>query len=543
MDGVWIEDPGLRTYRTVVMGRRGAVACGHPLAAQAGIEALRHGANAADAAVVVASTLAVVEPMMSGVAGDGFYLYYSSRDGQATVINATGPAPQDATPEEFTSGMPAFGARSASVPGVLDGWSELNRRFGRWDFGDLLQGAIYYAREGFGVSRRFAEHAEEMGALADDETTARIFLPSGRPPRVGEKIVQRDLARTLQTIADGGVEAFYQGPLGARFAAAVQAQGGLISQLDLLDYEAEIADPIDTTYRGYTVLEAPPNSTGFTLLQELNLAELFDLRGMGFLSADAVHILVEIKKLAFLDRDAWGSDPRFFDAPLDELLSKERARHLADQIDPRRAIDRPIADPVRAAGDTTYFCVVDHFGNAVSGIQSLNGAFGAAVVAGDTGLLLNNRMRYWHLAPGHPNRLEPGKRVRHTMNPPLVLKDGDLKVVFGTPGADGQVQTNLQVLTSLLDFDLDPQQAVEAPRWRSYQPGGEANWPHTISDRLAVENRLPADVRDELADRGHRLEVVGPLAGGCNAMVIVRQEDGMLMAGCDPRRDGQAAAY
>jgi gamma-glutamyltranspeptidase/glutathione hydrolase len=543
MDASWSGEHGLRAYRPVIMGSRGAVACGHPLAAQAGAEALRHGASAADAAVVVASVLAVVEPMMSGVGGDGFFLHYNSQDGRAQVINATGPAPEEATAEAFAAGLPTYGAASASVPGLVDGWYELNQRFGSWDFGDLLQAAIYYAGEGFGATRRLVEFIEQSPALADDPETARVFLPAGRAPRLGEKIVQRDLARTLGIIATGGSEAFYRGPLGARFVAATRAKGGLISKYDLVDFTSELQEPISTTYRGYTVLEAPPNSTGFTLLQELNLAEQFDLRAMGPLSADLIHTLVEIKKLAFLDREAWGGDPRFVDAPLERLLSKAYARELAARVDPRAAAHLPVRAAVGAASDTTYFCVVDGRGNAVSGIQSINGAFGAATIAGDTGILLNNRMQYWHLETGHPNRLEPGKRVRHTMNPPLVLRDGQLRLVFGTPGADAQVQTNLQVLTHLIDFDLDPQQAVEAPRWRSHQPGGEANWPHTISDRLVVEDRLAPAVRDELARRGHQLELVGPLDGGCNAQVILRQPDGMLLAAADPRRDGYALAY
>jgi gamma-glutamyltranspeptidase/glutathione hydrolase len=525
------------------MGTRGAVACGHPLAAQAGAEALRHGLNAADAAVVVASTLAVVEPRMSGLCGDGYFLYFNARGAEATVINATGPSPQAATAELFASGIPVNGAITASVPGALDGWAELNRRFGRADFGDLLQSAIYYAREGFGVGRRYADSAAELNILADDADAARIFMPQGRVPRVGERIVQRDLARTLQMIADSGIEAFYGGPLGARFAAAVQAKGGLISEFDLVDFQCEIQPPISTTYRGYTVLEAPPNSTGFTLLQELNLAEQFDLRKLGYLSADTVHLLVEIKKLAFVDRDRWVADPRFFDAPIEELLSKEYAQQQLGELDLLRATNRPIGPPVATGSNTTYFCVVDGQGNAVSGIQSINDSFGAGVVAGDTGILLNNRMRYWHLSPRHPNFLEPGKRVRQTMNPPLVLKDGQLSIVFGTPGNVAQVQTNLQVLTNLLDFDLDPQQAVEAPRWRSFQPGGEGNYPHTISDRLALEDRFPSDVQRELSRRGHQVEIVDSLGGGCNAMVIVRQRDGLLLAAADPRREGYAQAF
>lgn len=543
MEGVWAEEGSLRTYRPVATGSRGAVACNHPLAAQAGLEALRHGANAADAAVVIASTLAVVEPMMSGLAGDGFYLHYRARDGQAVVVNGTGGAPLEATADRFADGIPERSARSASVPGVLDAWWALNQQFGRWEFGELLRAAIYYAREGFGATRRYAGFAVELAAVVEDEATARVFLPKGRAPAVGEKIVQAELARTLETIADGGVDAFYRGPLGARFVGGLRARGGLIDTLDLVDYAAEVQEPIQTTYRDYTVLEAPPNSTGFTLLQELNLAEQFDLAGMGLLSTNAIHTLVEIKKLAFLDREAWCGDPRFVQAPLEDLLSKEHARELAAQIDPRRAQNRAVALPA-ASSNTTYFCVVDGFGNAVSGIQSINEAWGAATLAGDTGLLLNNRMLYWHLEPDHPNALEPGKRVRHTMNPPLVLREGRLRAVFGTPGADGQVQTNLQVLTNLVDFGLDPQQAVEVPRWRSYQPGGESNWPHTISDELLVEDRLATEVREELAARGHRLAVCGPLDGRMGrAMAIVRLDDGMLLAGADPRGDGQTAAY
>jgi gamma-glutamyltranspeptidase len=542
MDGSWMGEDGLRTYRPVVMGTRGAVVCGHPLACQAGLEALRHGASAADAAVVVASTLAVVEPMMSGLGGDGFFLHYSARDGRSSVINASGPAPRGATVLRFEQGLPEAGAVSASVPGLLDGWWELNQHYGSWDFSALLQAAIQYAREGFGASRRYIYFASQAVGLANDEDAARIFLPQGRVPRLGEKIVQPELARTLQTIADGGAETFYRGPLGAGFAAAVQAKGGLIAEHDLIDYSCQVQDPVSTTYRGHNVLEAPPNSTGFTLLQELKLAEQFDLSSMGFMSADLIHTLVEIKKLAFLDRELC-ADPRFADTPIEELLSTSHAQQLASRIDPRRAADLPVRAALSAGAETTYFCVVDRQGNAVSGIQSINDSFGAAAVAGDTGILLNNRMRYWHLEQDHPNFLEPGKRVRHTMNPPLVLRDGQLRIVFGTPGADAQVQTNLQVLVSLLDFDLDPQQAVEAPRWRSYQPGGEANWPHTISDHLIVEDRLPAVAREELAARGHKLEIVGALEGGSSAQVIVRETNGMLLAGSDPRRDGYALAY
>jgi len=264
---------------------------------------------------------------------------------------------------------------------------------------------------------------------------------------------------------------------------------------------------------------------------------------MGALSADLVHTLVEAKKLAFADREQWSGDPRFVDAPLDELLSSQHLARRAAEIDPKRA-GRPEMVGATARVDTTYFCVVDGDGNAVSGIQSLNSAFGSGVTAGTTGILLNNRMTPWHLEPGHPNRLQPGKRVRHTMNPPMVFRNGELWAVLGTPGGDNQVQINLQVLTAMIDLGYDPQQAAEMPRWSSTQRGQEANWPHDCPDALNLEARFPAEVRADLAGRGHPVVEVGELDGPCSVEIIRRDAaTGMLMAGSDPRRDGWALAY
>jgi gamma-glutamyltranspeptidase/glutathione hydrolase len=282
---------------------------------------------------------------------------------------------------------------------------------------------------------------------------------------------------------------------------------------------------------------------GWVLLQELGIVEHFDLAAMGPLSADLVHTLVEAKKLAFADRELWSGDPRFAGAPLDELLSPEHLARRAGEIDPKRAATAGIA-AATAPGDTTYFCVVDGDGNAVSGIQSLNSAFGSGVTAGDTGILLNNRMTPWHLEPGHPNRLAPGKRVRHTMNPPMVFKDGELWAVFGTPGGDNQVQVNLQVLTAMVDLGYDPQQAAEMPRWSSTQPGQEANWPHDCPDALNLEGRFLDEVHADLAGRGHPVVRLGDLDGPCSVEIIRRDAaSGMLLAGSDPRRDGWALAY
>jgi gamma-glutamyltranspeptidase len=533
----------MRTYRPLIIGRRGAVAANHPLAAQAGLLALREGGNAVDAAVATAAALAVVEPMMSGLGGDGFYHVYDQATGRAVVFNGTGPAPSAATPERYAGGIPRIGPLSVSVPGTLAGLDAMHRGFGRLPWRDLFAEAITLAREGFGATRSYGHFAEEYrSTLAIDPGSAAIFLADGSPPPLGAPIVQPDLARSLEEIAADGADTFYRGRLARRLSAGLEAAGTLVSARDLEAFTAEAQEPIGIDYRGFTVLQAPPNSTGFVLLQELKIVEQFDLSRMGLLSADAVHLMVEAKKLAFADRERWGADPHSFEAPLDQLLSDNYAARLAAGIDMRRAA--PTRSVATAAGDTTYFCTADGNGNAVSGVQSINSGFGSGIVAGDTGILLNNRMSYWHLEPGHPNRLMPGRRVRHTMNPPIVLKDGALWCVFGTPGADNQVQINLQVLTAMIDFGLDPQQAAEMPRWTSNVPGQYANYPHNGEDALTVERRFPDAVRSELASRGHPVHAVGDLEGPCSIEIIRRDAaTGMLIAGSDPRRDGWALAW
>jgi len=355
-------------------------------------------------------------------------------------------------------------------------------------------------------------------------------------------VVQTDLARTLEEIAVEGAECLYRGALARRLADGCAEAGVLVGETDLAAFQAERQEPIAVDYRGFTVLEAPPNSTGFVLLQELKILENFDLQAMGLGSADLVHVMVEAKKLAFADRERWGADPRTLSPPFDELLSADYCARLAQRVDRARAAPtRAIAD---AAGDTTYFCTADGDGNAVSGIQSINSAWGSGVTAGATGILLNNRMAYWHLDPAHPNSLRPGRRVRHTMNPPLVLKDGALWAVFGTPGADNQVQINFQIAAAMLDFGLDPQQAAELPRWTSNVPGQYANYPHDGPDVLTMERRFPEEVRRELKRRGHPVDTVGDLEGPCSVEIIRRDAaTGMLMAGSDPRRDGWALAW
>lgn len=531
-----------RPYRALIIGRRGAVAANHPLAAQAGLLALRAGGNAIDAAVATAASLAVVEPMMSGLGGDAFYHVFDAKSGRSTVYNGTGPAPRAATPERYAAGIPRTGPMSASVPGMLAGLGAMHRAHGRLPWRDLFAEAVAQARDGFGATPHYRHFADENRAvLRADQRSAVVFLRDGEAPAAGTAILQPDLARTLEEIAAEGPDCLYRGPLARRLAAGCAEAGAPVAAADLAEFEAEEQAPLAIDYRGYTVLNAAPNSTGFVLLQELKIAENFDLAAMGLGSADLVHTLVEAKKLAFADRERWGAEPRTIEPPFDELLSEEYCARLAARIDPRRAA--PLRSLADAAGDTTYFCTADGDGNAVSGIQSINSAWGSGVIAGDTGILLNNRMAYWHLDPAHPNFLRPGRRVRHTMNPPLVLKVGRLWAVFGTPGADNQVQINLQVSTAMIDLGLDPQQAAETPRWTSNVSGQYANHPHTGPDVLTIERRFGDDVRRDLAARGHPVDTVGDLEGPCSVEIIRRDAGGMLYAGSDPRRDGWALAW
>jgi gamma-glutamyltranspeptidase/glutathione hydrolase len=475
--------------------------------------------------------------MMSGLGGDGFYHLFLAGPGEEQGFNGTGAAPASATAERFAGGVAVTGPLSASIPGSLAGVAAMHAAHGRLPWAVLAKPAIGLARDGFATTHKHVTTTEDnRPRLAADARSAKVFLGQ----KLGDLVFQPDLADTLEEIAADGAETFYRGRLARRLAAGVAAAGGMITEADLAGCLAEVQAAIGIRYRGWTVTQTGPNSTGFTMLQMLKIAERFDIAALS--TAERVHVQVEAKKLAFLDRERWGADPRHEHIPLDHLLSDAYADELAARIDRNRAavVHAPTA---AAAGDTTYFCVVDAEGNAVSGIQSLNGAYGSGVTAGDTGILMNNRMAYWHVAPGHANRLVPGKRVRHTMNAPMVLKDGKLVAVLGTPGADNQVQVNLQVVTAMLDLGADPQTALELPRWTSNQPGQGANWPHDGDGTLSIEVDHGEDVLTDLARRGHAIKRLAHLEGPCAMQAIRVLPNGVRMAGSDPRRDGWAGAY
>jgi gamma-glutamyltranspeptidase/glutathione hydrolase len=492
---------------------------------------------------------------MSGIGGDGFIMVYWRATGQVEVVNATGAAPLAATCQRYHAGIPMQGMASVSTPGLLDGWSLAHQRYGSRPFASLFDEAITLAEEGVPVTPTLADYLAQAPMLLDYPTSRTIFAPHGQPLQAGQILRQTDLARTLRRIAAGGAEEFYRGSLGRELAAFSEQAGGPLAAEDLRRHHSRWQPAITTDYRGYTVYEAPPNSSGHVLLQELNIVEGFDLAALGWGTPAAIHLMVEAKRLAFADREAFVADPDWIEIPLAGLLDKGYAAERRRLIDPERALEsveagQPWRHQPRRAGaqgvaetDTTCFAVVDGWGNAVCQLQSIQSSFGSGLVAGTTGILLNNRMTYWHLAEDHVDRLEPGKRVRHTMNPVMVLKDGRLAIVAGTPGADTQVQTNLQLLTGIIDHGLSAVEAVEAPRWRHRQDGTESTVPHRCSDGLELEARFEPTTGAGLVERGHPVEWVSSWGGPGSAMVITLDPtSGAAAGGADPRRDGYVAA-
>tara|TARA_B100000809_G_scaffold263318_1_gene316290 strand:- start:7348 stop:9000 length:1653 start_codon:yes stop_codon:yes gene_type:complete len=549
------------------------VCAGQPLAAQAGMAILQKGGNAVDAAIGTAAALNVVEPNMSGIGGDGYIMIYNKAQNKIDICNATGAAPYATDLARYQAeGIPQKGIRSVSVPGLLDGWLAAHDKYATLKLSELFAAAIDLADNGFPVSHVLSQVIAADSLLQEFPTSQAIFAPGGKPPKPGVVLYQKDLAKTFQAIAEGGRDAFYQGPIAEAMVKFCQEQGGLLSMKDLADCRSRWEEPISTTYKGYSVYEAPPNSSGHILLQELNMVEQFDLRSMGCSTAESIHMMVEAKKLAFIDREAYMADPDHTDVPTLGLVSKEYAKERAKLIDPDRAADPTHGDPWVFQGssgdagrvtagsvqeeDTTCFVIVDRWGNSVCQLQSIQSSLGSSLVAGDTGILLNNRMTYWHLDPDHVDCLQPGKRVRHTMNPVMVFNDdgpasmgkpagtGSLMLVCGTPGADTQVQTNMQVITHLIDFGMTVSEAVEAPRWRNSHSPTESNVPHTCDNLLHMESRFGLDVRQALESRGHQLNMMPDWgAQGSEMMIQVDSESGALHGAADPRRDGYAIGW
>ncbi|MDQ7820950.1 MAG: gamma-glutamyltransferase [Armatimonadota bacterium] len=538
-----------RLSRAEVIARSGVIATGHPLASAAGLRVLMDGGNAVDAAVAAAGVLGVVQPMMSGLGGDTFALVWRAADGQPWALNSSGVAPYAATPEWFLSRghrrMPLRGMLSVAVPGAVDAMATALARWGsgRFSLAQLLQPAAAYAETGFPVAPTVARWiAQAADEIARYPSTARIYLPRGRPPQPGEILVNPDLATSLRIVGEGGAEAFYRGPLARHLAAYCQAHGGLLTEREFAEHHCEVYPPLSTTYRGLTVYTTAPPSQGIIALEMLNILEGFAPGDLRWGTARAVHLMVEAKKLAFADRLAFLGDPRFVTNPLQTLLSKEYAARRRQAIDPQRAATEVAAGMVReAVGDTTALVAADAEGTVVCWITSLSASFGCAEVVEGTGILLNNRAgRGFELTPGHPNCIAPGKRTMHTLMAFLACRGGRPMLAWATPGGDGQPQWNTQVFSHIVDGGMGIQEAVEVPRWLSLPGTDPAGRPAPYELRL--EAGFPPQTVDQLAQWGHAVREMGEMeaGGACQAVLV---DGAVYRAGSDPRVDGCAIGF
>ncbi|MGH2402978.1 MAG: gamma-glutamyltransferase [bacterium] len=536
----------MRTSRSIVLARRGMVASGHPLATAAGFEALAAGGNAVDAAVATAGALGVVQPMMSGLGGDTFMLVYKKSEGRVWALNGSGPAPAGATRDYFVergyTNMPLRGMLSVSVPGAVAAMETALERWGsgRLTLQRLLEPAIRYAEEGVPVARKIAQWIRVASpVLSQYPASAAIFLPAGHAPVEGDILIQRDLAASLRTVAAGGAEAFYRGPIAQAIGRYSRGHGGLLTEEDFAAYGVDVYEPLQTPFRGLTVYTTAPPSQGFLLLEMLNLLEGFP--PAPWESADRIHRAVEAKKLAYADRLAYMGDPRFIRNPIEMLLDKSYAARRRAEIDPVRAAETPAGGlPASVPGETTYFCTADVEGNLVSFITSLSAAFGCGQVVEGTGIMLNNRAgRGFELAAGHPNCIAPGKRTMHTLSPCMAFKGGAPYLAWGTPGGDAQPQWNLQVLLNLVEAGMNLQQAIEAPRWQSFPSTDPST--RDAPFELRMEEGYPAETIVELERRGHRIRPMGPMeSGGGSQAIMVDPSRGVYQGGSDSRVDGCA---
>jgi gamma-glutamyltranspeptidase / glutathione hydrolase len=522
----------------MVVSRGGIVATESPLASQAGAMILAQGGNAIDAAVAANAVVGVVEPMMNGMGGDLFAIVYEAKTGKLYGLNASGWAPAKLS-IEFLHGkgddkMPQHGINSVTVPGAVDGWSKLLSRFGTKKFSEVLAPAIHYAKDGFPVPELDAEYwAEEDKKLHGDPKAAATFLIDGHTPSVGEIFRNPDVAHSLQLVADGGRDAYYKGEIAGRIVATSALLGGTMSAEDLADFSSEWVEPISTTYRDWTVYEIPPNGQGIAALEMLNIMETFPLKQFQN-TADAPHVMIEAKKLAYADMYRYVADQKFSGVPVAGMLSKEYASQRAKLIDMAKAnCDVGPGNPeFSTKGDTMYLSVVDREGNMVSLIQSNYSGFGSGVVADGTGFALQNRGGLFSLDPKSPNVLAGHKRPLHTIIPGFMTR-GQERIAFGIMGGFNQSQAHAQFVSNVADFGMNIQAALEAPRFTKYT--------FTGCD-VMMEDRFPADIRAALTQRGHQIDLQGSFAQAVGGGQAVRRDfsTGVNYGASDPRKDGEA---
>ena len=565
------------SWRPTIVAQHGMVAAGHPLAAEAGMRILKAGGNAMDAAIATWAVQGEVEPGMTGLGADMFVLYYNAKTREVKFINGTGFAAQAATIDFYKSkgGIPDEGPLSIAVPGAVGGAAYAVKTYGTKPLADVLAPAIEIADGGFPISEALADGIKSARAKIEKfPSTTKIYFKDGKPLVMGDIVRNPDLARTLRAIAAQGPDAFYRGEVAKNTAAFLKANGGIISEADLASYQPFEDAPIHVNYRGVEVYECPPNSQGFVMLEALNILEGYKLKEMGRNSAPYLHAITESLKLSFADRNAYVGDPKFVpNIPMQALLSKEYAAVRRTQIDPNRAIAGEPApgDPrgmkATAAGQvqayaspqtppavvkpfdpdeilnlTTYLAVVDKDHNMVSITSSLLSGFGSGVVVDKGGFFMNDRMRYFYLDPKDVNSLQPGKRVRQTINPAMALKDGKPWIAFGTPGSDTQPQTQLQFFLNVAEFGMNVQEALEQPTVIS-NSFRDSYQPHDVKGKLLTPALLPRSVQEALAAKGHQLDIRNVKGVGSVKAILIDPRTGVLMGGVSPTGDSYVMAW
>jgi gamma-glutamyltranspeptidase/glutathione hydrolase len=535
--------------RSVVIAKHGMVATSHPLAAQAGLDVLKAGGNAADAAIATNAMLAVVEPMSCGIGGDLFVIYWDAKSQKLYGLNASGRSPYQLNRKVFAEKdlkeIPMTGPLCWSVPGCVSGWETLRARFGNKPLAEILQPAIATAEEGCPVPEVIAGYWKSAASeLAKWPDSAKAFLIDGeRAPRLGEVMKLPRMAASLRKIAKDGPSAFYRGDIAKTIVAFSQANGGYFSLADFADHKDTWVEPVSTSYRGYDVWELPPNGQGIAALEMLNVLERWDLRSLGHNSPEHAHLFVEAKKLAFADRAKFYADPAFGELPVKELISKEYGKSQAGRIDlAKAATEVPAGDPKLAHGDTVYLTVVDKDRNCCSLIQSNYAGFGSKVVPGDVGFVIQNRGALFALDDTHLNRLEPHKRPFHTIIPAMVTKDCKPWFCFGVMGGDMQAQGHVQILMNLIDFDMNVQAAGDAPRIAHSGSAEPTGGPAKGVGTLLVESGVSNATVEKLRALGHEVKRSRGGYGGYQG-ILIDWEHGVLHGATEARKDGAAVGY
>jgi gamma-glutamyltranspeptidase/glutathione hydrolase len=530
----------MTTARATTWAEHGVVCTPHYLASQAGLRVLQEGGNAVDAAIAANTMLNVVTPDSCHIGGDLFAIVWDPKSETLQGLNASGPAPLGATIDFVRAAghdrMPPRGALTVTVPGVTAGWCALNERYGSWDLSRVFEQAISYARDGFPVTKRFVRSltSDRGNWLGQDPGVASVFLSQGISSP-GDRFRQPQLARTFERIGREGRDGFYQGPVAEDVVKTLRQFGSAMAHEDLATYEPEWVEPLRVKYRDFELVELPANSQGPTPLLMALIAEGLPVQELGHTTDKGVNVWVQIKQLAFADRNRYLGDPRFVDPHHHLFTDPNHAAELRDKIDMERT---PVFSHPAETGDTIYLCVVDRDGLAVSLIQSLYAGFGSGILAAESGVLFQNRGYSFSLNPEHANALQPGKRPRHTLIPAMLLRDGVPEVVFGSMGGDGQAQIHFQLLLGMVDFELDPQEAIETPRWISTADEHD-------NPLLLVEARFPGDVVEGLRRRGNQVQVgdVWDSTMGWSQMIRIDRARGVLAGGADPRGDSLAAGW